>query len=111
MKETADYCASEEKNVPPHIYLMGGKLPAGVIMKEAEQALAPMKGTLEQLFQQWSLTKAMVILTVEQGKVKKVQVKSYQGKGYKKEALEEVLQNIAFASSVTGTIELELVYM
>jgi len=111
MKEAADYSASEEKSVPPQIYLMGGKLPAGVTMGEAEQALAPVKGELEQLFQQWCLTKAVVTLTVEQGKVTAVQVKSYQGKGYKKEALEKVLQKIAFASSVKGTIELELLYL
>ena len=70
-----------------------------------------MKGELEQLFQQWGLSKAIVLLTVEQGTVRKVQVKSYQGKGYKKEALEKVFQKIAFASSVKGTIELELLYM
>ncbi|MBN1254787.1 MAG: VWA domain-containing protein [Deltaproteobacteria bacterium] len=110
---TADCCASGEKSeLPLHqIYIMGGKLPAGMTMGEVEQALSTVKGDLEQLFQQWSLTKAIVLLTVEQGKVTAVQVKSYQGKGYKKEALEKVLQKIAFASSVKGTIEVELQYM
>ena len=97
--------------MPPQIYLMGGKLPPGMTMGEAEQALAPVKDALGQLFQEWGLTKAVVILTVEQGKVRKVQVKGYQGKGYKKEALEKVLQKVAFASSVRGAIELELLYM
>jgi Ca-activated chloride channel family protein len=109
----ADCCASGEKSeLPlPQIYLMGGKLPAGMTMGEVEQALSPVKGDLEQLFQQWSLTKAIVLLTVKQGKVTAVQVKSYQGTGYKKEVLEKVLQKIAFASSVKGTIEVELQYM
>jgi len=111
MHEAADYCASEEKSASPQIYLMGGKLPPGMTIGEAEQALAPVKDALGQLFQEWDLTKAVLILTVEQGKVRKVQVKRYQGKGYKREALEKVLQKIAFASSIKGTIELELVYM
>lgn len=111
MKEAADYSASEEKSVPPQIYLMGGKLPSGMTMGEAEQALSPVKGELEQLFQQWGLTKTIVLLTVEQGKVRSIQVKSYQGKGYKKEALEQVFRKITFSPSVKGTIELELVYL
>jgi len=47
----------------------------------------------------------------EQGEITAVQVKNYQRKGYKREALKKVLQKIAFASSVKGTIVLELVYM
>lgn len=111
MKEAADYAVAEETEAAPQIYLMGGTLPAGVTMAEAEQALAPVKDKLGQLFQEWGFTKAVVILTVKYGKVKAVKVKSYQGKGYKKEALEKVLQKIVFTSSITGTIELELVYM
>jgi hypothetical protein len=38
-------------------------------------------------------------------------VTSYQGKGYKKEALKRVLQKISFSPSVQGTMELELLYM
>jgi Ca-activated chloride channel homolog len=109
----ADSCASEQKSeLPlPQIYIMGGKLPADMTMGEVEQALSPVKDDLEQLFQQWGLTKAIVRLTVKQGKVTEVQVKSYQGKGYKKKDLEKVLKKIAFASSIKGTIELELQYM
>ncbi len=70
-----------------------------------------MKVELEHLFQQWQLTKAIVVLTIEQGKVRACQVTSYQGKGYKKEALEKVLQKLSFTPSMTGTMELELLYM
>jgi Ca-activated chloride channel family protein len=110
MHETADYCASEEKSVPPQIYLMSGKFPRGITMAQVEKTLSPVKGDLEELFQEWGLTKVVALLKVEQGKVRAVQVKSYQGKGYKKDTLEKVLQKITFASSVNGPIELELLY-
>jgi hypothetical protein len=111
MKEAADYCASEEKIGPPQIYLMGAKLLPGVTMGDVEKALSSVKGDLEELFQEWGLTKVVVLLKVDQGKVKGIQIKSHQGKGYKKNALEKVFHKIAFASSVNGTIEAELQYM
>jgi Ca-activated chloride channel family protein len=111
MHEAADYAAAEEKVISPQIYLMGAKLPSGVTMGEVEKALDSVKGDLEALFQKWDLTKVVVLLKVDQGKVKGVQIKSYQGKGYKKEALEKVFQKIAFSSSINGTIEAELRYM
>jgi hypothetical protein len=110
-KGAGGYYAKEEKIAPAQIYLVGGKLPAGMTMAEAEQALDSVKGDLEQLFQQWHLTKAIVVLQVEQGKVRDCQVTSYQGKGYKKEALKKVLQRLSFSPSVKGTMELELVYI
>jgi Ca-activated chloride channel family protein len=110
MHEVADYSAAEEQMASPQISLMGGKFPSGITMGEVEKALVSVKGDLEELFQKWDLTKALVLLTVDQGKVRDVQVKSYQGKGYKKDALKKVLQKVTFASSVNGTIELELMY-
>jgi Ca-activated chloride channel family protein len=110
MHEVADYSAAEEQMASPQISLMGGKFPSGITMGEVEKALASVKGDLEALFQKWGLTKALVLLTVDQGKVRYVQVKSYQGKGYKKDALVKVFQKVTFASSVNGTIELELMY-
>ena len=111
MHEVADYAVTEEQMAFPQICLMGAKLPAGVTMGDVEKALAPVKGDLEDSFQKWDLTKALVLLTVDQGKVKDVQLKSYQGKGYNKDALKKVLQKVTFASSVNGTLELELTYI
>jgi len=110
-KGAGGYYAKEEKIAPSQLYLVGGKLPAGMTMAVVEQALAAVKAELEQLFRQWQLTKAIVVLQVEQGKVLDCQVTSYQGKGYKKEALKKVLQKLAFSPSVKGTMELELLYM
>jgi len=110
-KGAGGYYVKEEKIAPAQIYLVGGKLPAGMTMADAEQALAAVKAELEQLFQQWQLTKAIVVLTIEQGKVRDCQVTSYQGKGYKKEALKKVFQKLSFSPSVKGTMELELLYM
>jgi Ca-activated chloride channel family protein len=105
------YYAKEEKKATAQLYLVSGKLPAGMTMADAEKALDVVKSDLEQLFQQWQLTKAIVVLQVEQGKVQDCQVTSYQGKGYKKEALKKVLQKLSFSPAVKGTMELELVYM
>jgi Ca-activated chloride channel family protein len=110
MEEAADYATTEEQMAFPQISLMGGTFPSGVTMGDVEKALVSVKGDLEELFQKWDLTKALVLLIVDQGKVRDVQVKSYQGKGYKKDALKKVLQKITFASSVNGTLELELMY-
>jgi Ca-activated chloride channel family protein len=101
----------EEKMGPSQLYLTGGKFPAGMTMVDAEQAIAAAKADLEQLFRQWGLTKAIVVLTIKQGKVRDCQVTSYQGKGYKKEALKKALQKLSFSPSVTSTMELELLYM
>lgn len=108
--EKEEKAGKTEQAVPAQISLIGGKFPAGMTMADAETALSAVKGELGQLFQQWGLTKAVVALYVEQGKVKTVQVKSHEGKGYKKEALTQVLQKIAFAASMHGLVELELVY-
>ncbi|OGP54026.1 MAG: hypothetical protein A2Y65_06120 [Deltaproteobacteria bacterium RBG_13_52_11] len=110
-REAGGFYQKEETKGPAQIYLIGGMLPAGMTMEEAEKTLSPVKGELAQLFQEWALTKAVVLLHVEQGRVREIQVKSYQGKGYKKEALKRVLQKIAFSPSVKGTIELELLYL
>jgi Ca-activated chloride channel family protein len=110
MHEATDYAATEEKEALPQIYLMGGKFPSRVTMKDAEKALASVKCDLEELFQEWGLAKMIVLLSLDHGKVKNVVVKSYQGKGYKKNALKKVLQKMAFASSVSDKIELELMY-
>ena len=53
----------------------------------------------------------IVLLKVDLGKVKGMQIKSYQGKGYKKEVLEKAFQRITFTYPVKGTLELELLYM
>ena len=111
MDKPADYSASEEKVISPQIYLMGAKLPPSVTMGDVEKALASVKGDLEELFQKWGLTKVVVLLKVDQGKVKGMQIKSYQGKGYKKEVLEKAFQRITFTYPVKGTLELELLYM
>ncbi|MCJ7663389.1 MAG: hypothetical protein MUO24_04030, partial [Desulfobacterales bacterium] len=110
-KGAGGYYAKEEKIAPAQIYLAGGKLPAGMTMDEAEKALTPVKGELAKLFQQWGLTKAVVLLTVEQGRVRDCQITSYQGKGYKKDALKKVLQKITFSPAVKGTVELEIEYL
>ena len=100
----------QHQSVPAQISLVRGKFPAGMTMADAETALSAVKGELGQLFQQWGLTKAVVVLYVERGKVKTVQVKSHEGKGYKREALAQVLQKIVFVASMQGPVELELVY-
>jgi Ca-activated chloride channel family protein len=110
-RESSGSYLKEEKKGPAQLFLVGAKLPAGVTMADAEQALAPVRAELEQMFQQWQLTKSVVVLQIEQGKVQDCQVTSYQGKGYKKEALKKVLQKLSFPRTVTGTIELELLYM
>lgn len=110
MEEAADYATTEEQMALPQISLMGGTFPSGVTMSDVEKALVSVKGDLEELFQKWDLSRALVLLIVDRGKVRDVQVKSYQGKGYKKDIIKKVLQKITLASSVNGTLELELMY-
>jgi Ca-activated chloride channel family protein len=110
-KAAGGFSEKEEKAAPAQIYLVGGKFPVGMTLADAEKALTPVKDELAKLFQQWGLTKAVVLLTVEQGQVRDCQITSYQGKGYKKDALKKVLQKMTFLPSLKGTIELEIEYL
>lgn len=110
-KGAADYALCEEEKGHAHIYLMGGNLPAGVTMNDAERALAPLKGELQEAFEKWELERVVVLVTVERGRVKGIRVKEYEGKGYDHKALTRILQKASFPTSVTGTMELELVSM
>ena len=113
MKEEADYHLQdqERKRGPSRIYLMGGTLPPGITMEEVEKKFCPFKEELEKVFKKWGSKKVVLLLNIEGGKVRSIQIKGFQGKTCKKEVLEKTLQKLAFSSSVKGTMELELVYV
>jgi Ca-activated chloride channel family protein len=111
MKEEACFQPLEKKREPSRIYIMGGKLPPGITMEGVERVFSPFKEELEKAFKKWGSKKLIVLLNIKGGRVRSIQIESFQGKGYKKEVLEKILQKIVFSPSIKGKMELELVFV
>ncbi|MFQ5840833.1 MAG: VIT domain-containing protein [Thermodesulfobacteriota bacterium] len=110
-KEEAYGRPHDEKKVLSRLYIMGGKLPPGITMGEVEKIFSPLIKELEKVFKKSGSKKLGVILTIEGGKIKDIQLKNWQGKRPKKEAVEKILRKMVFSSSIKGKIELELLYV
>ena len=80
-------------------------------MGEVEKIFSPLKSDLTKVFKKWGSKKLVVLLNIEGGKVRSIQLKNFQGKRPKKEVLEKILQKLVFSSSVKGKMELELLYV
>lgn len=109
-KEEVCYRPPSDEEKPSRIYIMGGRLPSGITMEEVEKTFSPFKEELARAFKEWGLRKLVVVLTVEEGRVRNIQLKNYQGKGPKREDLEKILRKMVFSSPIKGKIELELLY-
>jgi len=110
-KEEAYHRPREEKKEPSRIYIMGGKLPRGITMEEVEKIFSPLKEELEKAFKKWGSKKLVVLLNIEEGKVRSIELKDCKGKSPEKGVLEKILQKLVFSSSVKGKMELELLYV
>jgi Ca-activated chloride channel family protein len=110
-KEEAYDRAHDEKKGVSRIYIMGGKLPPGVTMKEVENVLSPLKSDLEKVCKKWGSKKLVVILDIEEGKVRSIRLKGSPVKAHKKGVLEKIFQKTIFSPSIKGNMELELVYV
>ena len=80
-------------------------------MEEVERVFSSFKQELEKAFKKWDSKKLIVLLNIEGGRVRSIQIESFQGKGYKKEVLEKILQKIVFSPPIKGKMELELVFV
>jgi hypothetical protein len=109
-KEEAYDRPHEERKELSRIYIAGGKFPSGITMEEVENALSPLKNELKKVFKKWGSRKLVVILDIEEGKVRSIQLKESPRKPNKKEVLEKILQKTIFPSSIKGKMELELIY-
>jgi Ca-activated chloride channel family protein len=109
-KEEVGYYPPKDQAKPSGIYILGGKLPRGITMGEVEKRFSPLKKELEKVFRESASKKLVVVLTIEGGKVRGIQLKSCQGKSPEIESLEKILRKITFSSSVKGKMELELHY-
>jgi len=110
-KEEAYYHPQKKKRAPSVIYIMGGKLPAGITMQEVEKIFSPFKEELKKAFKKSGLKKLLVLLTIEEGKVKSTHLKNPQGKSPKEEDLEKIFGKMVFPSSIKGEMELELLFV
>ena len=110
-EEEAYHRVRYEKKKLSRLYIMGGKLPRGITMREVEKAFSPLKEELKKAFEQWSSTKIVVLLNIQDGKVRSIALKGPQGKGGKKADLERIFKKIVFPRAVKGPMELELVYV
>jgi Ca-activated chloride channel family protein len=110
-KEEAYGRPHDEKEELSRLYIMGGKLPPGITMEEVEKLFSSFREELEKVLKKWGSKKLVVLLNIEEGKVRSIQLKSFQGKSHEKEVLEKILKKLVFSSSVKGKMELELVYV
>ncbi len=108
-KEEAYSRHHDEKKELSRLYIMGGKLPPGITMEEVEKLFSPFREELEKVLKKWGSKKLVVLLNIEGGKVRSIQLKSSRRKAYKKEVLEKILQKIIFPPTIKGTMELELI--
>ncbi len=109
-KEEANDRPHDEKKELSQIYLVGGKLPPGITLQGVENLLFPVKSDLENVFKKWGTKRLGVILNIEEGKVRNIQLTGPLGEAGKKEVLEKILQKIIFPPSISGEMELELIY-
>jgi len=110
-KEEACYYPDRDKREPSRIYIAGGKLPPGITMKEVERVFSPLKEELARVFKQWGSGKVVLLLTIDEGRVKNLQIKKSDREIHRKDALEKMLRKMVFPLSIKGTMELELVYV
>ena len=66
---------------------------------------------MKKAFKKSGLKKLLVLLTIEEGKVRSIQLKNLQGKSIEIEALEKILGRVVFSSSIQGKMELELLFV
>ena len=66
---------------------------------------------MKKTFKKSGLKKLLVLLTIEEGKVRSTQLKNLQGKSPKEEDLEKIFEKMVFPSSIKGKIELELLFV
>lgn len=102
----------EIRQKAPAISLIGGTVPKGFTLKEAETALIKQLGEkLEAKFKLWELSKLTVDLEVKSGKVTKVTVVSSKGKTLDEEALAKIFKELSLDADITGTVTVILVYL
>jgi hypothetical protein len=78
-------------------------------MREVEKAFSPVEEELKKALDQWSSAKIVVLLNIQDGKVRGLELKGPRGRGGKKADLERIFQKIVFPRAVKGPMELEFV--
>ncbi len=111
VREEACYYADRDKGQPSRIHIAGGKLPPGITMKEVEKVFSPLKEELARAFKKWGSGKGVLLLTIDEGRVRNFQIKKSDREIHSKDVLEKILRNMVFPHSIKGTMELELVYV
>jgi len=112
LKEEAEERLDYIKKIPPQVYMTSGKFPSGITLESVEKIiLGQIKKELEKAFKEWELKSITILLEVEKGMVKTVEIKEYKGKECKKELLEKMLKKVSFPSSFKGSLELVLEYV
>jgi Ca-activated chloride channel family protein len=110
-KEEVCYDANRDKKQPFQIYIAGGKLPPGITIKEVEKVLSPFREELARVFKKWGSRKVVLLLTIDEGRVRTFRIKKSEREILRKDALEKILRKMVFPDSIKGTMELELVYV
>ena len=101
----------DEPEEVKEVRLVGGKFIQGISMREVSRSLVSLQDKLKELFEKWGLTRLVVSLEIEEGALKAIKVNTYQGREYREDSLKKALDALSFPSSLTGSIELDLLYL
>jgi Ca-activated chloride channel family protein len=111
LERSVDGSGHDKKAIEPQLYLTGGAVPAGISLDDVENAImAQIKSDLEKLFKEWKLEKAVLTLTVKNGKVMSLQVKDKKGATCNQVKLETLFKKLQLKPDCTGTVEINLEY-
>jgi len=93
------------------VCLSGGTVPRGLTLAGVEKTLLEdAAAELEVISREWGLESLSVRLTVEKGKVTAVAIGGYRGKICREEVLEKIFRKLTFPGSISGTVEIELLF-
>lgn len=89
------------------VQLVGGKYTQDITMADVDKAIEGIKGQLTKVLEDGGIKTITIELTVNNGKVTKVNIKSYTGKECKTADLEKILKTINL-NRAAGNIEIQL---
>ena len=96
----------------PTLFFTNAVCPKGLRLEDVEKLVRKSIGKeLERIFKNWKLKSLTILLKVESGEVKEVEVKRWEGKDCDFETMKRLWKKVKFPPSVNGTVLIELKYI
>lgn len=100
-----------EHKYEPQVYVTGGITPASLSLDDIEDAIIDqIEEELEKTFDEWELKSLTISLTVANGNVTQLKVKTYNAKKMKSTTLQSIFKKLKLPGGFTGSLEITLEY-